>query len=84
MVINNCIQAEKKKETKFEISKLDDIYNYSDQIIKATERLLKGEKAKLVEKQSWEKATKELQLKTSATRQVRPRLLGVVFGVHLK
>jgi len=43
---------ENKKESKFEISKLDDIYNYSDQIIKATERLLKGEKAKLVEKQS--------------------------------
>lgn len=43
---------ENKKESKFEISKLDDIFNYSDQIIKATERLLKGEKAKPVEKQS--------------------------------
>lgn len=43
---------ENKKESKFEISKLDDIYNYSEQIIKATERLLKGEKTKPVEKQS--------------------------------
>ena len=43
---------ENKKESKFEISKLDDIYNHSEQIIKAAERLLKGEKAKPVEKQS--------------------------------
>lgn len=37
---------ENKKETKFEISKLDDIYNYSEQLIKVTERLIKGEKNK--------------------------------------
>ena len=41
-----------KKETKFEISKLDDIYNYSEQIIKATERLAKGESSKNEEKLS--------------------------------
>ena len=38
-----------KKETKFEIGKLDDIYNYSEQIIKATEILLKGDKTKTVD-----------------------------------
>jgi predicted type IV restriction endonuclease len=32
---------ENKKENKFELTKLDDIYNYSEQIIKTTERLLK-------------------------------------------
>jgi len=37
---------ENKKETKFEISKLDDIYNYSEQLIKVVERLTKGEKNK--------------------------------------
>ncbi|MCK9422622.1 MAG: type I restriction endonuclease [Bacteroidales bacterium] len=37
---------ENKKEIKFEISKLDDIYNYSEQLVKATERLIKGEKTK--------------------------------------
>lgn len=37
---------ENKKETKFEISKLDDIYNYSEQLIKVMERLIKGEKNK--------------------------------------
>ena len=40
---------ENKKETKFELSKLDDIYNYSDQLAKTTERLLKGEKPKNVD-----------------------------------
>jgi len=37
---------ENKKETKFEINKLDDIYNYSEQLIKVAERLTKGEKNK--------------------------------------
>jgi predicted type IV restriction endonuclease len=37
---------ENKKETKFEIVRLDDIYNYSEQLIKATERLVNAEKAK--------------------------------------
>jgi hypothetical protein len=37
---------ENKKETKFEISKLDDIYNYSEQLIKVTERLINGKKNK--------------------------------------
>lgn len=32
---------ENKKENKFELLKLDDIYNYSELIIKATERLIK-------------------------------------------
>ena len=41
-----------KKETKYEISKLDDIYNYSEQIIKATEGLLKGYKTKTVDELS--------------------------------
>lgn len=35
---------ENKKETKFEISKLDEIYNYSEQLIKTMERSAKGEK----------------------------------------
>ncbi len=38
-----------KKEIKHEISKLDDIYNYSEQIIKATEKLLKGDKTKVAD-----------------------------------
>ena len=38
--LNNIID-ENKKENKFELTKLDDIYNYSEQIIKATERLIK-------------------------------------------
>ena len=42
---------ENKKETKFEITKLDDIYKYSDQIIKTTERLTKGEKIKISDEQ---------------------------------
>ncbi len=37
---------ENKKETRFELTKLDDIYNYSEQLIKATERLTKGDKPK--------------------------------------
>jgi len=41
-----------KKETKYEISKLDDIYNFSDQIINATERLLKGDKSNTTDGQS--------------------------------
>ncbi len=40
---------ENKKETKFEISTLDDIYKYSDQLIKTTEKLMKGEKTKNLE-----------------------------------
>ncbi len=39
---------ENKKESKFEISKLDDIYDYSDQIIKAAERLTKGVATKTI------------------------------------
>ena len=35
---------ENKKETKYELLKLDDIYNYSELLIKSTERLEKGEK----------------------------------------
>ena len=41
--------GENKKEIKYEISQLDDIFNYSDQIIKATEKMIKSEKLKLVE-----------------------------------
>jgi predicted type IV restriction endonuclease len=37
---------ETKKETKYEIGKLDDIYKYSEQLIKVTERLMKSEKPK--------------------------------------
>lgn len=37
---------ENKKDMKFEITRLDDIYNYSEQIIKAAERLIKGDKSK--------------------------------------
>lgn len=40
---------ENKKESKFEISTLDDIYNYSEQLIKVTERLIKGEKTKKID-----------------------------------
>jgi predicted type IV restriction endonuclease len=43
---------EHKKEIKFEISKLDDIYNHSEQIINAAEKLIVGEKTKTIEKQS--------------------------------
>ncbi len=43
------ILDENKKENKFEILKLDDIYLYSDQLIKSTERLIKGEKANNIE-----------------------------------
>jgi hypothetical protein len=43
---------ENKKETKFELIKLDDIYNYSDQLAKTTERLLKGDKPKNVDSPS--------------------------------
>lgn len=35
---------ENKKETKYELMKLDDIYLYSDSIIRTTERLANGEK----------------------------------------
>ncbi len=35
---------ENKKETKYELKKLDDIYQYNDQIIRTTERLASGEK----------------------------------------
>ena len=38
------IVDENKKEIKYELAKLDDIYNYSDKIIKSTERLIKGDK----------------------------------------
>jgi len=37
---------ENKKEIKFEIGKLDDIYNYSAHLIKVTERLMKSDKSK--------------------------------------
>ncbi len=37
---------ENKKETKFELTKLDDLFIYSDQLIKSTERLIKGERNK--------------------------------------
>jgi len=40
-----------KKETKFEIKKLDDIYNYSEQLIQVTERFIKGEKTKNIDEQ---------------------------------
>lgn len=43
---------ENKKEIKFEIHKLDDIYNHAEQLIKATERLMKGEKPKNIDEQS--------------------------------
>ena len=41
---------ENKKESKFEIAKLDDIYNHSEQIVNATEKLMAGEKTKSIEK----------------------------------
>ncbi len=37
---------ENKKETKLEITTLDDIYKYSDQMIKTTEKLISGDKGK--------------------------------------
>lgn len=40
---------ENRKEIKYELSKLDDVFNYSDQIIKATEKLMKNEKSKTIE-----------------------------------
>jgi len=46
------IIQENKKETKFEINNLDDIYSYSEQLINITERLIKGEKTKNCDEQS--------------------------------
>ena len=45
------ILDEKKKETKYEINTLDDIYKYSGQIIKTVEILTKGEKAQIKDDQ---------------------------------
>ncbi len=42
---------ENKKETKYEISKLDDIYKYAEQLNKVTARLMKGDKTKNTEEQ---------------------------------
>lgn len=43
---------ENKKEIKYEITKLDDIYNHSDQLIQVFERLIKGEKNKKIEEEA--------------------------------
>lgn len=43
---------ETKKEVKIEISKLDDIYKYSDLLIQATDRLLNPDKYKKIEPQA--------------------------------
>jgi predicted type IV restriction endonuclease len=40
---------ENKKETKFEISKLDDIYKYSEQLTGVVGRLIKGDKPKKID-----------------------------------
>ena len=42
---------ENRKETKYEISQLDDIYKYSEQLIKVITRLMKGDKTKNSEEQ---------------------------------
>jgi len=42
---------ENKKESKYEIDKLDDIYKYSEQLSKVAARLMKGDKAKNTEEQ---------------------------------